>query len=154
MNKFYFMFWKKDNSIQWHFVVLAVFLLFFVLGSAIIAIFLISGSSGNEQVLDIITESTDSPDIISTITQEEVKNNYFQEINNLKSRIKESSKSSEELLADIEYTFLNVSVPNELRDLHLKRFLEFKALEKQGLEKEELVSRLDVVLSSELVDFE
>ncbi|PJA89972.1 MAG: hypothetical protein CO137_01415 [Candidatus Magasanikbacteria bacterium CG_4_9_14_3_um_filter_32_9] len=148
------MFWKKDNSIQWPFVILAIFLLVLVLCSSVIAFFLISGSSGSGQILDIITESTNSLDTVSTITGEEIKSNYLQEIANLKSRIKESNKSSEELLADTEYTFLNVSVPNELRDLHLKRFLEFKALEKQGLEKEELVSRLGVVLNSELTDFE
>jgi len=148
------MFWKKDNSIQWPFVILAIFLLVLVLCSSVIAFFLISDSSGDERVLNIITESTNSLDTVSTITGEEIKSNYLQEIANLKSRIKESSKSSGELLADTEYTFLNISVPNELRDLHLKRFLEFKALEKQDLEKEELVSRLGVVLNSELTDFE
>ena len=148
------MFWKKDNSIQWPFVILAIFLLVLVLCSSVIAFFLISDSSGDERVLNIITESTNSLDTVSTITGEEIKSNYLQEIANLKSRIKESSKSSGELLADTEYTFLNISVPNELRDLHLKRFLEFKALEKQALEKEELVSRLGVVLNSELTDFE
>ena len=62
--------------------------------------------------------SRNSLDTVSTITGEEIKSNYLQEIANL------------------------------------KRFLEFKALEKQDLEKEELVSRLGVVLNSELTDFE
>jgi len=148
------MFWKKDNSIQWPFVILAIFLLVLVLGGSVVAFFLISGSTSGEQVLDIVTENADYQDVVTIIKEGEIKANYLQEIDKLKSRIKESSKSSEELLADIEYTFLNVSVPNELRDLHLKRFLEFKALEKQGLEEEELVSRLEVILSSELSDFE
>ncbi|MCF6276302.1 MAG: hypothetical protein L3J07_00480 [Candidatus Magasanikbacteria bacterium] len=145
------MFWrdKEKETIKWSVLVLAVFILAIVCAVASLVFFWIYTSTERENNIEN-TITTIPEKVVNMLSEREIKDNYIKEINNLKVRIQELSKNKEELMVDAEYIFLSVSVPNELRDLHLKRFLEFKALEEEKVEVNELRIRLKEILNMEL----